>query len=206
MILYFADRQLNILGQASTKLPQGLTVTNDKKIEDVETGVSSFECDIPYDRETRDLVERCTEGGNYLLCSFDGANEFYTIIEVEVDTYKQSVYIYAEDAGMDLLNEVFGVYEADKAYPIAHYINLFAAGSGSGEECEMSLLRFSAGRSRRRGPLRAFGRSGGGFRRRGNGGRQRRSARRALERGGDAGGGDRILRQRTCVQDDLFMI
>ena len=27
-----------------------------------------------------------------------------------------------------------------------------------------------------------------------------------IERGGDAGGGDRILRQRTCVQDDLFMI
>lgn len=130
MILYFADRQLNILGHASTILPEGLTVTNDKMIEDVETGVASFECDIPYDRNTRSGVESFCEVGNYLLSSFDGKNEFYTIIESELDTYNQTVYIYAEDAGMDLLNEVFGAYEADKAYPITHYINKFAAGSG----------------------------------------------------------------------------
>jgi phage minor structural protein len=132
MILYFADRQLNILGQASTKLPQGLTIKNDKMIADVETGVSSFECEVPYDRKTRELVESCTEVGNYLLC---GANsekecEFYTIIDGELDTYKRTGYIYAEDAGMDLLNDVYGEYEADKAYPITHYINKFAAGSG----------------------------------------------------------------------------
>ena len=37
MIVYFADRYLNILGQASTSLPEGLTVKDDVKIEDVET-------------------------------------------------------------------------------------------------------------------------------------------------------------------------
>ena len=60
----------------------------------------------------------------------DDENEFYTIIESEIDTKKQVVYIYAEDDGMDLLNDVVGAYEADKAYPISHYINKFSAGSG----------------------------------------------------------------------------
>lgn len=130
MILYFADRKMNILGQASTKLPHGLTITEDNKIEDIETGVAVFQCKIHFDAETRDKVNAYTEVGNYLLRSLDQDNEFYTITETETDTKEQTVYLYAEDAGMDLLNEVFGAYEADKAYPISHYINKYAAGSG----------------------------------------------------------------------------
>lgn len=130
MILYFADRQLNILGHASTELPEGLTVIEDLKTEDVETGVAVFECVIPFDKKTRSMVEGCTELGNYILRSHEKENEFYTIIEAEIDTKNQEVYIYAEDAGLDLLNEVFGAYEADQAYPIEHYINKFAYDSG----------------------------------------------------------------------------
>lgn len=130
MILYFADRQMKILGRASTNLPKGLVVIEDRKTEDVELGVSIFECKIPYDAETRNDVANFTEVGNYLLRSHGSENEFYTIIETETDTKKQEVYVYAEDAGMDLLNEVVGEYEADKAYNIAHYINKYAANSG----------------------------------------------------------------------------
>lgn len=130
MILYFADRQMNILGQASTGLPKGLTVISDKKTDDIETGVSIFECKIPFDIGTRKQVAACTEVGNYILRSQGSDNEFYTIIETETDTKKQVVYIYAEDAGMDLLNEVVGAYSAPEAYPISHYINKYAAGSG----------------------------------------------------------------------------
>lgn len=130
MILYFADRQLNILGHASTELPEGLTAIEDLKTEDVETGVAVFECIIPFDKNTRSMVEGCTAVGNYILRSHEKENEFYTIIEAEIDTKNQEVYIYAEDAGLDLLNEVFGAYEADAAYPIEHYINKFAYDSG----------------------------------------------------------------------------
>jgi hypothetical protein len=70
MIVYFADRQLNILGQASTELPYGLTIVDDLKTEDVETGVAVFECTISFNDETRKLVESCTEGGNYILRSY----------------------------------------------------------------------------------------------------------------------------------------
>lgn len=130
MIVYFADRQLNILSQSSTKLPQGLTVIDDLMTEDVETGVAVFDCKIPFDNKTRTMVEACTEVGNYLLLSDGDESKLFTIIEAEIDTKNQEVYIYAEDGGMDLLNEVCGAYEADKAYPIDHYINKFAAGAG----------------------------------------------------------------------------
>lgn len=130
MILYFADRKMNIIGQASTELPEGLTVCEDLKTEDTETGVATFECKIPFNKKMRSEVERCAEVGNYILRSHEAENEFYTIIETEIDTKNQEVYIYAEDAGLDLLNEVVGEYAADKAYPINHYINKFAYDSG----------------------------------------------------------------------------
>lgn len=130
MILYFADRHLNILGQASTRLPGGGTVVNDRKTDDIETGVSIFECDILFDRKTRLNVEAWTEVGNYVLRSANGENEFYNIIDAEIDTKKQKVRIYAEDEGLDLINEIADPYKADQYYPIATYIERFAAGSG----------------------------------------------------------------------------
>lgn len=130
MILYFADRKLNIIGQASTKLPKGLAIVSDNKSEDVETGVAVFECTIPFNDDTRDMLENCASVGNYILRSYNGENEFYTIIDSETDTKNREIYIYAEDAGLDLLNEIVGAYEADKAYSIAHYIQKFAYDSG----------------------------------------------------------------------------
>lgn len=130
MNVYFADRQLNIIGQASTKLPKGLILTDDNKTEEIETGVAVFECKIPFEKDTRSKVVKCAEVGNYILRSNNGENELYTIIDAEIDTKKQEVYIYAEDDGMDLLNEIVPAYEADKAYAIDHYINMYAAKAG----------------------------------------------------------------------------
>lgn len=130
MILYFADRKMNIIGQASTSLPGGISILDDKKVEDVETGVATFETYVQYDDETRKKVEECTAVGNYILRSADGENEFYTIIEIESDTKNKEVYVYAEDAGLDLINEIVGAYKADKAYPIEYYVNKFAYDSG----------------------------------------------------------------------------
>lgn len=130
MILYFADRYLNILGQVSTYLPEGVKVENDLKTEDVETGVSIFECDIPFDKKTRKQVEEWTELGNYILRSSGHEQEFYNIIDAEIDTKKQVVNIYAEDDGLDLINDVVGEYTATEPHPIEFYINMFASNSG----------------------------------------------------------------------------
>jgi hypothetical protein len=64
MILYFADRQMNIKGQASTELRKGFKVTDDLKIEDVESGVASFECRIAYDKKDRAALEDMTNAGS----------------------------------------------------------------------------------------------------------------------------------------------
>ncbi len=130
MILYFADRRMNILGQASTHLPHGLTVKDDLKTEDVESGVASFECRIPYDKTSRADVERFAAVGNYILRSNGDENEFYTIIDSEANTRDKEVYVYAEDAGLDLLNEIVGDFEATEAHPIAWYVERFTADSG----------------------------------------------------------------------------
>lgn len=130
MIIYFADRKLNILGQASTSLPEGLIIKDDLKTGDVDSGVASFDCTITFNDGIRNDVKKCAEVGNYILRSHGGENEFYTIIDAEVNTSTQEVYMYAEDAGLDLLNEVVGAYTADKAYPVSHYIDKFAYDSG----------------------------------------------------------------------------
>lgn len=130
MILYFADRNFNILGTASTQLPGGLVVVDDVKAGDVESGVDVFECKIAYDGDSRQTLEDCTEVGNFILRKHDDEEELYTIIDAEIDRKKHTVYIYAEDAGLDLINEIVGEYEADKEYPIDHYFTKFAYDCG----------------------------------------------------------------------------
>lgn len=130
MILYFADRKMQILGQASTSLPGGFVIADDLKQEDVETGVASFSCYIGFDESNRIELERMTNAGNYLLRSSEGETEFYTIIDSEIDTKNKEVYIYAEDAGLDLLNEIVGEFEAEDSYNAEWYINKYTVDSG----------------------------------------------------------------------------
>ena len=80
MIVYFADRRMNILGYASNKLRKGLVIQDDTKSEDVETGVKIFECTVGYTAKTETKLSECMEVGNYILRSNDGEKEFYTII------------------------------------------------------------------------------------------------------------------------------
>ena len=130
MILYFANREMQILGQASGTLPDGFVILDDLKSEDVDTGVSTFECKIGFDKENRLKLEEMTNAGNYLLRSDGDENEFYTIIDSEIDTKNQEVYIYAEDAGLDLLNEVVGAFEATESHTAEWYINKYTNDSG----------------------------------------------------------------------------
>ncbi|GEM_PF-1788819 len=130
MIIYFANRSMEIQGSASTGLPGGFTIVEDTKTEEIETGVAVFECRVKFDSENRLQLEAMCEAGNYLLRSDGDTNEFYTIIEVEVDTKEQTVYLYAEDAGMDLLNEVCPAYEATANHDVAWYIKRYTADSG----------------------------------------------------------------------------
>ena len=107
MIIYFCDRQLNILGHASTELPEGIRVSEDKTVEDVESGVNSFECVLTWDSTTRADLEQAVVVGNYILKKSETQyDSLYQITETENDTKTQELSIYAEDAGLDLLNTI----------------------------------------------------------------------------------------------------
>ena len=131
MIIYFTDRRLNILGLASTEIATGFAITEDKKTESIENGVVTFDVTIAYEKETKETLESYCEAGNYLLRSTTGGEaEFYTIIDEETDSAEQTITLYCEDAGMDLLNGVAGTFKADAAHPIAWYFDQWIRGTG----------------------------------------------------------------------------
>lgn len=110
MMIYFADRDLNILGNASTQLPDGFRISQDQTVEEIDTGVNTFSCVISYTQDDRADLEPMVAEGNYILkqsARGDDDNAYdavYQIIEVECDTSTQEYSVYAEDAGLDLLN------------------------------------------------------------------------------------------------------
>ena len=130
MIVYFSDRQMQVMGLASTNLPDGFVIIEDLKTEEIETGVATFSCRIGFNDENRLELESMTNAGNFILRSHNDENEFYTIIDTEIDTKNKTINIYAEDAGLDLLNEIAGEFEATEAHNAAWYVNKYIAGSG----------------------------------------------------------------------------
>lgn len=125
MIVYFADRGLNVLGCASTDLPKGIMILDDEKTEDIESGQKTFTVTFSYDNKTRELVLGTVTVGNFLLRSADGENEFYTIVTTEHDTENNTLQAYCEDAGLDLLNSEAQAYEFTSAHDCAYYIGYY---------------------------------------------------------------------------------
>lgn len=134
MILYFLDRSLKVVGTASTSLNGTLIVSSDSKTEDVDTGSSTFECDIVYSPEERLSAEEIVAVGNIVMRydqndisrssdsnskaeeivstrrTIDGFHDVFTVIETEVDVQNSSINFYAEDGGLDLLNDIADAY------------------------------------------------------------------------------------------------
>lgn len=130
MIIYFADRKMQVLGHATTNLPDGYVIKEDLKTEEIETGVATFSCRIGFNKNNRKALEAMTNAGNYLFRKNDGENEFYTIIDTDIDTKRQEIYVYAEDAGLDLLNERADSFEATETHNAEWYINKYIVDSG----------------------------------------------------------------------------
>ena len=130
MNIYFADRYMNILGMASTGQKEGMVIRRDVNINEVDTGVASLEFNLLYPKGKQKEAEKWADAGNYILQERDGISKLYTIIDCESDTKTGEIYVYAEDAGMDLLNEVVGPFAADRLHPIEYYVKIFTRTSG----------------------------------------------------------------------------
>lgn len=130
MILYFTDRSLNVIGKASTSLPNGHGIINDSKVEDIETMAVSLECDVLYEDSSQE-VESYTTPGNYVLrkCKKD-KDILFQIIEAEKDDDAGTWHIYCEDVGLDLLDEVALKTNNAKNLTVTQAVNNTIIGSG----------------------------------------------------------------------------
>ena len=129
MIIYFVNRNLAVLGLASTNLSAGYEIVDDELVESVDTGVSSLSATILWTDETRLQLEEWAYVGNYILTENNNQAEMFTIITSETDTAEKAVTIYAENAGLDLINEIAPSYTADAPHSIEWYITEFLGDS-----------------------------------------------------------------------------
>lgn len=108
MIIYVVDRNLNILLHASTDLAGSFTLTEQTTTESIDTGVNTFSCTIAFDADARETIESAVSAGRYVLkqsrSSGNVYDSLYQIVETEFDITNQTASLYAEDAGLDLLN------------------------------------------------------------------------------------------------------
>lgn len=119
MIVYFADRQLNISGHASTQLESGYTIVEDTLTEEISTGVNTFSLKVFINDGNRQELEKAAQVGNFVLRSggraFTGKenqySSLYQIVETEYDSSTRELSIYAEDAGLELLNKTCAASE-----------------------------------------------------------------------------------------------
>ena len=129
MILYFVNRNLEVLGLASTNLSTGYEIIDDELVESIDTGVASLSATVAWSDETRLQLEEWMSAGNYVLTEHNNQAEMFTIITSETDTAEKAVNIYAEDAGLDLINEIAPAFSADEAHSIDWYILQFLGDS-----------------------------------------------------------------------------
>lgn len=144
MIIYFASRMLDILGMASTSSRSRFTVVEDTKTEDAQTGIGTFEFKIAFDDSSRLELEEMLRVGNCVLRSgqegdagsaserytIDSSHDFFTVTETEIDVKDRTIYVYAEDAGLDLINDLAPARSYSAEVGIENYINDFAGASG----------------------------------------------------------------------------
>ena len=132
MIVYFADRSMNILGQASDRLEQGYRIANDACTSDVEHGSETLSFDLYFDQVKRKEVESLSTTGNYIL-KYSGKKDkykLYTIIDTELNINERVINVYAEDGGLDLLNETAGPYDSENDYPISNHVKKYLKDTG----------------------------------------------------------------------------
>lgn len=131
MIVYFADKKLNILGLVSTNLKDSFVIKDDCTVESVESGLSSLEVEIGWRTGEQLELQKLVTVGNYMLKKDNSGNaKMYTIVTTELDTQYQTIRAYGEDAGLDFINDIASSYKAAEPQDAQFYINKYIGDSG----------------------------------------------------------------------------
>ncbi|WP_407856369.1 phage tail spike protein [Enterococcus hailinensis] len=131
MDFYFTNRQFGLQEIVSTTTSTEIVMADEEDKLSIENGSRTLTGTLYFTKEQSAQVKMCAAIGNYILYHDKNSKDVWmTIVEIEHNPLNGTHSFVAEDAGLDLLNELVGPYKADKAYNIAYYINKFTFDSG----------------------------------------------------------------------------
>lgn len=109
MNVYVARRSdAQIIYSTSNTLPGNAQVIEDSMTDSVDDGVKTIDLTLAYNEDVRSA---CVCGNYLLIYNNDGEYLLFTIMNVEYSASDQTVKLYGEDAGLDLLNKVAGQWK-----------------------------------------------------------------------------------------------
>ncbi|MDT2759264.1 phage tail spike protein [Enterococcus xiangfangensis] len=131
MDFYFTNRQFELQEIISTTTSTDIVMADEEDKLSIENGSRTLTGTLYFTNKQSAQVKVCAAIGNYILYHDKNNKDVWmTIVEIEHNPLNGTHTFVAEDAGLDLLNELVGPYKADKAYNIAYYINKFTFDSG----------------------------------------------------------------------------
>lgn len=116
--------QIYVLNRARETLATTSGIYDDKHTLTLDAGSSSYEFKI----DKADKASQYMDSGNYIvLQDDDGKTWLFTILDYEETQYTKTVY--AEDAGIELLNKACDVWKSSSPHSFEYYFNLVTSGT-----------------------------------------------------------------------------
>lgn len=116
--------QIYVLNRARETLATTSGIYDDKHTLTLDAGSSSYEFKI----SKNDEASQCMDSGNYIvLQNDDGKTWLFTILDYEETQYTKTVY--AEDAGIELLNKACDIWKANGPHSFEYYFNIVTNGT-----------------------------------------------------------------------------
>lgn len=116
--------QIYILNRARETLATTASIYNDKHTLTLEAGSSSYEFTI----DKNDEASHYLDSGNYIVLQDDkGKTWLFTILDYE-ETHSTKT-VYAEDAGIELINKAVDIWKGDGPHPFSYYFDLVTKGT-----------------------------------------------------------------------------
>lgn len=116
--------QIYVLNRARETLATTSSIYDDKHTLTLDAGSSSYEFKI----DKSDEASQCMDSGNYIvLQNDDGKTWLFTILDYEETQYTKTVY--AEDAGIELLNKACDIWKSNGPHSFEYYFNIATSGT-----------------------------------------------------------------------------
>lgn len=116
--------QIYVLNRARETLATTSSIYDDKHTLTLDAGSSSYEFKI----DKADEASQCMDSGNYIvLQDDDGKKWLFTVLDYEETQYTKTVY--AEDAGIELLNKACDIWKSNGPHSFEYYFNLVTSGT-----------------------------------------------------------------------------